>query len=244
MKTKELFIAGVFIVGLLFIIKIADIGYPLQVSVSNTSAELAVVGEGKVEVSPDMAYVDVGVTVNSQPTVEVAQNKLKETNNNIIEELKKIGIDEKNIKTINYSVYPNYSYENNKSTIAGYDGTAKVSVKTKDINKVGEIIETATNAGANQVNNTRMVVEAPEKYREEAREKAIQNAKDQASKLAKSLNIKLGRVTNMVESAGGGGQLFQGGFVAHETGGGGGGPTLVTGTESVTSMVTLYFEKK
>lgn len=243
MKFKELLPAGLFVVGLLLVIKFADIGYPLHVSVSNRSAELAVVGEGKVEVSPDIAYVDVGVTVNSQPTVEVAQNKLKETNNNIVEALKKIGIDEKNIKTINYSVYPNYSYENSKSTIAGYDGTATVSVKTRDTEQVSTIIETATNAGANQVNNTRMVVESPEKYREEAREKAIQNAKDQANKLAKSLNIKLGKVTNMVESTGGGGALFQGGFAAREMGGGGG-PALEAGTETVTSVVTLYFEKK
>lgn len=244
MKLKEFALVGVFVVGLLFVIKFADIGYPLHVSISNRSSELAVVGEGKVDVVPDIAYVDVGVTVNSQPTVEVAQNKLKETNNNIIEALKTIGIEEKNIKTVNYSVYPNYSYENNKSTISGYDGTATVSVKTKDTEQVSAIIETATNAGANQINNTRMVVESPEKYREVAREKAIQNAKDQANKVAKTLNIKLGKVTNMIESTSGGGSLFQGGAYAAREMGGGGGPTLEAGTETVTSVVTLYFEKK
>lgn len=244
MKTKDVVIVGIVVFIVLAAVRLANISYPLSVVVSNSTSELAVVGEGKVDVSPDTAYIDVGITVNNKKTVEDAQNNIKETNNTIIASLKKLGIQEKAIKTTNYSVYPNYTYENNKSSIGGYDGTATLTVKTKDIELVSKIIEAATQAGANQINNTRFVVDEPQKYREEAREKAIKNAQDQATKLAKSLNIKIGKITNIVESMGSSPLPLGGSFAREFGGGGGGGPSIESGSETVTSTVTLYFEKR
>jgi len=105
-----------------------------------------------------------------------------------------------------------------------------------------KVIETATTAGANQIQGSRFVVDKPELYREEAREKAIKNAKEQAEKMAKNLGIKLGKIVNIIESSPSQPIAFYG--KAYAEGLGGGGPILEQGTQTVTSVVTLYFEKK
>lgn len=244
MNTKS--IGSIFLLAVvsLLVIKTLDIAYPFKVTITNTQQDLAVVGEGKVEVVPDTAYVDVGITVNNQTTVAEARKKIDTINTLLIAAVKKLGIDAKEIKTSNYSVYPTYTYENNTSRITGYDGNATITVKTKKTESVPQIIEEATKAGANQINNTRFVVDNPAIYREEARSKAIKNAKDQAEKIAQSLGIKLGKVTNVVESLSGGANTQDVMYSAKMSGGGGGAPTIEAGSETVTSTVTLYFEKR
>lgn len=227
----------------LYLIKFFNISYPLTLVTTTKSAELAVVGEGKVEVTPDTAYVDAGITVDRASSVEEAQKIINKINNKIINALRDIGIEKADIKTSNYSIYPSYKYENNENKLDGYNGNATIQIKVRDPQLASKVIETATTAGANQIQGSRFVVDKPEVYREEAREKAIKNAKDQAEKMAKNLGIKLGKITNIVESSSN--QPISYGLKAYAEGiGAGGGPILEQGTQTVTSVVTLYFEKK
>ena len=62
----------------LYLVKVFDISYPLTLVSTSKSSELAVVGEGKVEVTPDTAYVDAGITVNQVPSVGEAQKIAKD----------------------------------------------------------------------------------------------------------------------------------------------------------------------
>ncbi len=228
----------------LFVIKYFDISYPLSVVSTSKSTELAVVGEGKVEVSPDTAYVDAGITVDNRATVKEVQDTINTINNKIINALRDAGIEKADIKTSNYSVYPNYKYENNVNTISGYNGNATVQIKVRDTQTVSQVIETVTTAGANQIQGVRFTIDKPEVYREEARDKAISNAKDQAEKMAKNLGIKLGKVVNIVESSPNEPVPLYGKTMAEGLGGGGGAPVVESGTQTVTSIVTLFFEKK
>ncbi len=187
----------------LLLIKTFNVSYPLNLMITNTtkSTELAVVGEGKVEATPDTIYVDLGISVSNVITAEEAQKKIDEVNNKIIAALKNLGVDKKDIKTSNYNITPAYSYlPNTENKISGYNGNATLNVKLKDTKLATSVIAKATEAGANQIQGTRFVVDAPEKYREEARNKAIENAKQQAAKLSKELGITLGKVVNIVES--------------------------------------------
>lgn len=226
----------------LFVIKYFNISYPISVSTSQVSRELSVVGEGKVEVVPDTAVVEVGVTVNNIETAREAQNSLTVTNNQIINALTKIGVEKKNIKTTNISVYPNYSYDGAVSNIIGYNGNANLSVTVKNIDKASQVVDIATQNGANEVRGPNFTLDKPEKYREEARNKAIENAKEQAQKLAKNLGIRLGKIVNIVESSPIDNNYYP--RMAAEGLGGAGGPGYEPGSQTITSTVTLYFEKK
>lgn len=228
----------------LFLIKAFDISYPLTITTTTKSTELAVVGEGKVEATPDTVYIDVGITVNNQSTTEAAQKKIDEVNNAILAAMGKLGIAKADIKTTNYSIYPNYKYENNENRINGYNGNASISIKVSDVKLATQVTTEATKAGANQINGSRFVIDKPEKYREQARNEAITNARQQAETLAKQLGITLGKVTNIVESSPNGviGPMYAKADMAGA--GGGGGAQFEPGTQTISSTVTLYFEKK
>lgn len=231
----------------LFLIKIFDISYPMSFTVTNTAktTEFSVVGEGKAEAVPDTIYVDLGISVSNAATAEIAQNKIDEVNNKIIESLRSLGVEKKDIKTGSYNISPGYSYQpNRENKITGYNGSASVIVKLSDAKLASEVIAKATEAGANQINGTRFVVDKPEKYREVARNKAIENAKAQAAKLSGELGISLGKIVNMVESTSGNQPYPIYDKMAASAPAGSEGPALEPGTQEVSSTVTLYFEKK
>lgn len=240
--SSPFFAAALAILGVLLAVKIFDISYPISVTTRIASGELSVVGEGKVDVAPDTASVEAGIVVSDVKTVSEAEKKISETNNNIVTSLEKLGIDKKDVKTTNYSISPNYNYEAGKNAITGYNGNATLSIKIRKIEMLPQVVTSVTGAGANQVYNTSFAVDDPGKAREEAREKAIQNAKEQAEKLARSLGIKLGRIVNIVESAPQGGPISI--LRAAPEGLGGAAPDLQPGTQTITSVVTLYFEKR
>lgn len=233
----------------LSLVNVLGISYPLKIQTSAVSDELAVVGEGKVDVVPNTATAEVGITVADENTVEAVQQSLNETNNNIIDALTKMGVEKSNIKTSNYSINPNYTYVGSgPGEITGYMGNATVTIKVTKTETLPEVIQAATAAGANQVFNTQYSIDNPQTYRNQARTKAIENAKAQAESLAKELGIRLGKVVNVVESSPEG--VSTPFYAARESmmyGGGGGGnpaPDLQPGSQSVTSVVTLYFEKR
>lgn len=235
-------IAAATFVLTLGVIQAFDISLPVSVVTRTASGELSVVGEGKVDVVPDVASVQAGIIVSDARTVQDAENKINDVNNKIVSELEKLGIDKKDIKTTNYSINPNYNYDGGKNTITGYYGNATLTIKVKETEKLPQVINTATSAGANQIYDTQYTLDNPSKYREEAREKAIQNAREQAQKLANQLNIKLGRIVNIVEST----PASIGPYPVLRAEGVGSGetPNLSPGTQTISSVVTLYFERK
>ena len=228
----------------LAIIKFFNISYPLAVTSYSSTSELSVTGEGKIDVVPDTAVVEVGVVVNNAETAKGAKDELTKINNEILASLKKMGVQKESVKTTNISVYPNYSYNGSVSDIVGYNGNANLSVKVSP-DKASQVVDISTQAGANEVRGPNFSVENPDTYREQARNKAIQNAKEQAQKLASRLGIKLGKVVNIVESTSTSGGIYPATYsMAKEGMGGGGSPSYEPGSQTVSSVVTLYFEKK
>ena len=240
---QVLAITGIILVALI-LINALNISYPVRVTNTTTSSELSVVGQGEVEVVPDSATIDVGISVIGSDTVEAAQNQLNSANNAIIAAMEALGVEKKDIKTANYSVYPEYDYENQRE-ITGYNGDARITISTKDTSQVSQIVEAATKAGANNIYGTTFSVDDPAKYREEARNQAIANAREQANKIGKSLGINVGRVTNIVESSPT--DVYPMPYAAKmdsAVGLGGGAPANIeAGTQTISSTVTLYFEK-
>lgn len=240
---KSLVITILFILGLVTV-QVFGISYPVSVTTSTRSSELAVVGEGSVEVTPDLALVRVGVRVSDVPTAEQARQQLNETNNAIIAAMEEQGIPAEDIQTSNYSIYPTYSYEDDTSS--GFDGNVTIEIQARSPEMVADITNRATEAGANEIQGTEFRVDDTSVYREEAREKAIDDAREQAQKLADELGIRLGKVTNIVESSPG---IPAYDMMQSRMADGSGGvaesvPDIEPGSQTIRSTVTLYFEKK
>jgi len=178
---------------------------PIPFSVSQTTTEkkstFDVQAEGKVTAAPDTADINLGIQVN-KPTVEAAQKEANEKINKITSELKKLGIEEKYVKTVNYSVYPDYNYQVGQK-IVGYNVNITVNCKVKDFEKINQVIDISTAQGANQIGNLNFVIDDGklEDLKMEARKQAIEKAKNKAKEIANAGGIKIGRIVNIVESS-------------------------------------------
>ncbi len=177
---------------------------PIPFSVSQTTTEkkttFDVEASGKTLAVPDTAQINLGIQVN-KTTVEEAQKKANEKINNTIQAIKKLGIEEKYIKTISYNVYPDYDYRSGQKII-GYNINITLQVKVKDFDKVNQVIDTATSLGLNQIGNLEFTLddEKLEEAKMEARKEAIEKAKIKASQIAKAGGLRLGKIVDISEN--------------------------------------------
>lgn len=171
-------------------------------------------GTGKAVGVPDTASVTVGVT-GKGTTVSQAQEKINSVSKKVIDGIKKLGIEEKNIETLEYNIYPEYNYDNyfpaggeNVSSrdgtprIKGYNATQSIQIKVKDVQKINNVIDVATAEGANIINNVNFTFsdELKTQLENKARKDAISMAKQKAKDIAKLSGIKLGKLINVYES--------------------------------------------
>ena len=127
-------------------------------STTKTPGTISVQGTGQVEVQPDRGIVTIGVTTQATTAQAAAQNNAI-TSSAVITALNSIGIDNSNIQTSYYYLYPQYSYSNGVSTLTGYQVTNQFRVtvvaSAQTIQQlgtnIGQVIDTATASGANQV---------------------------------------------------------------------------------------------
>jgi uncharacterized protein YggE len=168
-------------------------------SVTTSKSEpFTVTGEGEATGVPDTAQFSVGVNKQAA-TVQQAQDQVNTVVNKISDELKKLGIAEKDIQTSNYSVNPNIDFSNGKQTTTGYTVNTTMEIKVKDANLANKALDAATANGANVVNGVSFVLNDDEqtKLEEQARGEAIKNAKEKAESIAAQAGIKLGRIINV-----------------------------------------------
>ena len=181
-------------------------------SVNTTKADLFNVdGTGEATAVPDTGVVNLGITSQGS-TVTEAQGKTNEIANKLIADIKKLGIEDKNIKTTNYSVTPNYGngaiqpmmfpIRSGGQTIVGYTVTQNLEIDVKPIEKANKVVDTATADGANLVGQVSFSFSDDIKTQLEnkARADAIKQAKDKAQNLANLSGIRLGKLVNVVES--------------------------------------------
>lgn len=173
---------------------------PFSVFSQDRGAPLVVEGTGEVTVVPDIASISVGIE-ESGATMEAVQKSANEKSKKLVGELKRQGIDEKDIKTTNYSVFPEYDYRGTPR-ITGYRVSISYQVKVKDFDKVNDILVAVTSAGANIVGNVSFEVneETKNKKLEEAREAAVKEAREKAKSLASAAGVTLGKILNISET--------------------------------------------
>ncbi len=203
---------------------------------------ISISGEGKVSAIPDIAYVSVGLSVEKKKISE-AQAENTKTMNSLLEKLKALGIEKKDIKTTNYNIYPNYDYPDGKQVLRSYTVSQDVQVKIRQTEKVEEVIKIAGDLNLNQIGGLAFDVDDREKYREEARIKALENAKTKAEDLASVMNVKLGKVISFYESEGYDSAPYPM-YAKSEYGIGGGGaaPAVEAGSQEIVIVATVTYE--
>jgi uncharacterized protein YggE len=178
-------------------------GPSLPISIlTQTKGEPMMVSEtGKVTVVPDIAKINLGIDSQGQNLKQV-QDSVNKKSKILTDALKKLGIDEKDIKTTNYSVNPEYDYLDSPYKINGYRVSTSYEVKITDFEKVNDVLTIATESGANIIENISFEVndKTKEEMTQKARVEAVKLAKNKAEGLAKASGITLGKIINVTES--------------------------------------------
>jgi hypothetical protein len=163
--------------------------------------QITVSGEGKVYTVPDVATVTLGIETNGSSVDEITEKNVSAMNK-IIQELKNLGIEEKDLQTTQYSVYPQYNWTEKEGRIPdGYTISQNVKVKIRDFDKISSVLTAGTENGANIVNSLQFEVDDAEQFKADARAKAIAQAKEKARVLAEQSGIKLGDIINVYENS-------------------------------------------
>ncbi|MCA1590565.1 MAG: SIMPL domain-containing protein [Acidobacteria bacterium] len=186
---------------LLIVLMFLTVHTAAQDSTDKLPPSIRTVGEAEIAVKPDRAEIDVGVVTqaeNSRNAVEQNARKLAST----LARLRTLLGADADIKTISYSLTPNYRYPQTggEPTITGYTATNIVRVTLDDLARVGNVIDTATEAGANRIQSLRFTLRDEKPVQAQALRDAALAARRKADALAAALNVKVVRVLSAVES--------------------------------------------
>lgn len=179
------------------------------------SRTISVTGAGQVTLAPDIAYIYIGVHTEAASATEAVSDNSTRTQK-VTDALKELGLAKEDIRTTNFSIWPSQQYGPDgklTGTIYMVDNTVYVTVR--DIEKLGELLDTTIQAGANSINSIQFDLEDKTEALSQARKAAVENAKKQAKELADAAGVKLGEIqtigfyeatpVSMFDGKGGGG---------------------------------------
>ena len=160
-------------------------------------------GTGEVAAIPDMAVVRLGVEVEGD-TVQAAMDKAAAAMDSVVATLRANGVAEKDIQTQWFNIYPVRDWTEREETIVGYQVTNTVSVKVREVDATGHIIDAVAKAGGDliRINGVSFTIDDPSKYYTEARAEAVADATEKAQQLADLAGVQLGAPFYISEGGG------------------------------------------
>jgi hypothetical protein len=158
-------------------------------------ATIQVTAQAKVSKAPDRVYIDIGVTTQAQSSQAAAQQNATRVSA-VVAVVKRAAGSGAQLTTTQYSVSPNYNYPHDGASpsITGYTASNVVQVRLDDLRRIGPVIDAATQAGSNNVQDIRFALRDEEVPRAEALREAAQNARQDAEALAAALALRVVRV--------------------------------------------------
>ncbi|MBN1262344.1 MAG: SIMPL domain-containing protein [Anaerolineae bacterium] len=168
-----------------------------------TAYTINVNGTGIASGAPDVADIVLGVdVVNVDAGKAVTESSA--TMNAVLDAVKALGIEEKDIQTANYSMWVEqvYDKEGQPTGERRYHVSHQLRIRLRDVAATGRVLEAALDAGANTVNGVTFTVEDSKALQQVARQEAVQNARAKAEQLAAGLGVKLGDIRQVSEYSG------------------------------------------
>lgn len=158
---------------------------------------LSASGTGIVYLTPDLAYINIGVQSRAED-VGVALRENNAQAQSISDTLTSMGVDQKDIQTSAFNVYPQPQYgPNGEITQTDYVVDNVVVVTIRDLSKLGEMLDAVVKAGANNINSIQFDVTDKKTAMIEARKAAIEDAKNTAQQIAGAAAVELGEILSV-----------------------------------------------
>jgi uncharacterized protein len=165
-------------------------------------ATIQVTGQARVSETPDRVYIDIGVTTQAQKSQAAASQNATRLSA-VITAVKSAAGAGAQLTTTEYSISPNYNFPRGggSATIVGYTARNVVQVRLDDLRRLGSVIDAATQAGSNSVQDIRFALRDEKAPRAEALQDAAVRARGDATALADALGLRIVRVLSVAEQS-------------------------------------------
>ncbi len=165
---------------------------------AEVTRSVSVNGFGKVTIVPDIAIINVGVRTEAEVITDALEGNTAQANA-IARALKDLGIEEKDIQTSNFNIYPNDRWNPMTGEVEGRSFVVEntVNVTVRDLPGLGQVLNVVVDAGANSIYGITFNVEDRSAAIAEARDLAIQDAKAKAGAIADSAGVQLGEIISI-----------------------------------------------
>jgi len=165
---------------------------------------ITVTGSGKTVLSPDIAYINIGVQTEGQDAAQVVSENNQNTQQ-VIDALIATGVAEEDIQTTNFNIYPRQEYDPQGQPTGEitYVVNNTVYVTVRDLDQVGDLLNTAVASGANTIHGIQFDVADKDEALSDARVAAVENAEVIASELAGAAGVTLGEIHSISTLTGG-----------------------------------------
>ena len=163
---------------------------------------LSVTARAEASRVPDVASLSTGV-VTQAADANAALKANSAQMARVVAAIRAAGIAERDIQTSGISIHPQYRHsENQPPVITGYQASNTVSLKVRDIARLGEVLDALVASGANQVHGPSFEIDQPEAVYDEARREALKLAQARAAMYAQSLGLRVRRIVSISEGSG------------------------------------------
>ncbi len=166
--------------------------------------QVSVTGHASIERAPDMAVVNLGVT-HKDKQATAALRQTSDAAAAVLARLSDLGVAERDVQTSSVSLGPvwNKPDEGGPRVHWGYEATNMISVRLRDMEMVGEALDTLVSGGANRLSNIRFTLQDNQEAMDEALRRAVRDARRKAALLADAAGVALGAAVSISESGGG-----------------------------------------
>ncbi|SOE12793.1 hypothetical protein SAMN05877838_0900 [Hoeflea halophila] len=173
---------------------------------TNEPGVITVSGEGVATAAPDMAVISLTVLREAE-TAREALDANNAAMADVLAAMKADGIAERDLQTGGFSVQPRWVYprnddENRKPEIVGYTVNNTLTVRIRDLSRLGAILDSSVSLGVNQGGDVMFTNDDKEAIRETARLDAMKQARAKAEAMTSALGVSLGRIAQISENSG------------------------------------------
>lgn len=172
-----------------------------QAAIANSDGTLlSVSADGTSKRVPDIASISTGVVTRAADANAAMRDNANQMAK-VMAAIKAAGVAERDIQTSGVNLNPNYNYvQNQPPKITGYEARNTISVKVRDVGKLGKVMDSLVAAGANDLNGPSFEVDKPDEAYDEARRGALEKAQARAEMYAKALGLRVRRIVSIDES--------------------------------------------
>jgi uncharacterized protein YggE len=158
---------------------------------------ISVSAEGEASVAPDLALVSFAVTANGRDLAPVREDVLTRSSA-VLAALRELGVAEGDLSAPDVGIQPEYDYRKGQRLI-GYRVVRTMTVRVRDLDHLGPVLDGVVAAGANEVGGAQMTASDPSSAEHAALAAAMAAARAKAEVLATAAGVTLGRVARIEE---------------------------------------------